>query len=387
MPPNFNRLYSIGILLTCVLASVLTIPTATAAAKQQSAADKVAKPVDKATDKPTNNEQATSTAATETVIDGLNHPAGVAVHPGTQQVYVSDSGNGRIIRINQGQAVDVVTGFPTSILAEDFGFQAGPLGLHFMPDESLLVAEGGRDSATDRVSIFQLGDTPTTSDQPKTAYSIKPSSDAPLEGDFFSLAHTNGITYVIGRGDEKFGWVNRLSSPKDTPKRNSDSEPEMDLKRFIDTWAGVEEKRPTAIAISPQGFVAVGFKGENDDRSVLGFFDQADGQLRAKFTLHQEGIIAVAYGPNAQRLYALFHSDEPAAKNGLYKLVGRNRNTECECQLIVELENPRAMAFDTSGHLFVAAGNEDGKLLKISDLDPPAAAESTESKSSSDASR
>jgi len=313
--------------------------------------------------------QETRSPKPETVLANLNYPGSIAVHPKSGQVYVSDCGNARIIRIVDGKVEKVIIGFPKTDFGPQHLFQTaqqlGPAGIAFTDLGKLLVAsnppnqDGSRGSG--QISLFDLPETnsPVQADQAVGSVSLANVADAEPERDFFGIACTGNQAYVTGTGGNKFGWVNRLVM-------TTDDQPEF--KRFIDTMATMDSGQPTAITISPDGFVVVGSRGQGGD-SMLAFFDQADARLKAKFNLSKDGMVALAYGPNQQRLFALLNSKQTPDSNGLYKLVGRRRNTECELQLIQSIENPWKMAFAPNGKLYITAGTENGSVLCVSGLD------------------
>lgn len=297
----------------------------------------------------------------EIILEGLNHPCGLAFHPESQELFVSDSGNGRILKLVDGATSEVVSDFPVKATSADFGFVAGPLGIAFLSDGRLLAGCPADNDLADEIRVYQPGSAPQPANSPLARYSIRKSGDAPDEGNFFGIAVHQQNAFVAGRGDSRFGWINRLTVDDEKPV----------FKRFIDSWQGTETRLPTALTISPDGFVVAGLRGEDGADSVLAFFEQSDATLKTRFLLNQNGIVALAYGPNVGRLYALFNAPDNPEANGLYKLVGRRRNTECELQFIHKIEFPLAMAFSRDGDLFVAAGQEEGKLLKVSGLDTP----------------
>jgi uncharacterized protein (TIGR03437 family) len=92
---------------------------------------------------------------------GLNHPTGLAVDPATGNLYVADSGNGRVLRFpapflqpsNVNQTPDIVLGqanFTTKITDVSASRMAAPYGIAFVPSVGLLVA----DALDDRVLLF-----------------------------------------------------------------------------------------------------------------------------------------------------------------------------------------------------------------------------------------
>ena len=70
-----------------------------------------------------------------TVLEGLDNPCGVTTQPETGDVLVSDSGAGRVIRVVDGQAQDVITDFPADIYGKGPMYNIGPLGLAFLSKE------------------------------------------------------------------------------------------------------------------------------------------------------------------------------------------------------------------------------------------------------------
>ena len=65
----------------------------------------------------------------DTVLGGLSNPSGLAVQPETGHVFVSDSAAGKIIRVVDGKAEDVVTGFKIDVYGKGPKYDIGPLGL------------------------------------------------------------------------------------------------------------------------------------------------------------------------------------------------------------------------------------------------------------------
>src|SRR4051794_35865593 len=83
-------------------------------------------------------------AKVEQVVGGLTNPCGVAIQPGTNHVFLSDSANGRVCRVDNGKLVDVITGSPKDVYGKGPFYDIGPLGLIFTSDgKSLVVGDGG----------------------------------------------------------------------------------------------------------------------------------------------------------------------------------------------------------------------------------------------------
>lgn len=301
----------------------------------------------------------------ETIVDGLKHPCGVAVQPDSGAIFVSDSGNGRVIRLNDGSVEAVVSGYPVEPLADDFGFSAGPLGIGFLSARKLVVSSGCWKAGMDRVSIFDLAKAPMTADDEEFSRSLNSTGTTPAEGDYYGLVVDGQHIFVSCRGDVNAGWVGLFSIRNDKPGP---------FKRHINTIETAGTQLPTTVTISPDGNLLVGLRGNDGDPSTLAFYDPGTGEPRAKFDTTINGLVALAYAPRSGRLFALYNSRATPGDNGLYKLVGRRRNTECEARLIKKLDQPSSMTFTPGGDLLITAGGEDGVLLKIAGLDQPAAA-------------
>ena len=92
--------------------------------------------------------QSAPDVTTETLCAGLDNPCGVAVQPGTGHVFVSDSGAGRVIRVDPdrpGAVVRAVVGFPVAEAGGKPQRQVGPLGLAFLDRRTLVVGQSRLD--------------------------------------------------------------------------------------------------------------------------------------------------------------------------------------------------------------------------------------------------
>ena len=311
------------------------------------------------------------TVKKDQVVSGLNFPCGVAVDHVRETVFFSDSGHGEILRLIDGKAEKVVTGYNVQASETELGWRGGPLGIGIMSGTNqLVVGSGGAKLGEDRVDIFELANLPSTVPQ-ATLTKTLPATASPHgkpQGDFYGVAADSNQAWLTGRGNPDYGWVYHLTAAKDeTPAR---------LRCQIDTWKGSGTRLPTAITLSPDGYILVGQRGANGNDSVIAFYDRVTGDARAKFSMGRTGIVALAYHPTSGRLYGLFNDPKTPETNGLYKLVARNRNTLCETQLITRLTDPWAMAFAANGDLWVTAGKEDGGLWKLSGFEPPPESES-----------
>jgi len=93
---------------------------------------------------------------TETIVSGLNNPCGVAIQPETGHVFVSDSGAGKIIRIVNGKAEDVVTGSAKDVYGKGPMYDIGPLGMVFLDKNTLVVGDGGYKDGEEYVRVYTV---------------------------------------------------------------------------------------------------------------------------------------------------------------------------------------------------------------------------------------
>ncbi len=95
----------------------------------------------------------------ESLIGGLDQPCGIAIRPGSSDLYVAESGAARIIRVRPSEpsrSQDVVTGFAQEAFAAEPSYRLGPLSLAFLGKSHLVVGEGGQPIGRDVVRVFKL---------------------------------------------------------------------------------------------------------------------------------------------------------------------------------------------------------------------------------------
>ncbi|MDH3717980.1 MAG: hypothetical protein OES79_07645 [Planctomycetota bacterium] len=314
-----------------------------------------------------------------TLLDGLHNPCGVAVQPGTGDVFVSDSGQGRILRVVGDRAEPAITGFPRETFGDAASgqqtrFDIGPLGLVFLDQNTLVVGGGGLQHGAELLRMFQVPPRGKSInvDQMKLALGPIPASDASSsgEGDFFGVAALKKTIYVTCHGDDDKGWVAR--SLQDEQTWNA-------LRPFTPTKLQTGVDAPAGITISQDGHLVVAQIGELDvpRDSRLGFYDPVEGDLLTSYATGLHDVVALAYSPRSGRLYALdFAWGQQHKDGGLYRLdaVMRDKKPAVQAVKIVELNHPTALAFASNASLLVtvigttegAADKQTGKLLRIS---------------------
>jgi DNA-binding beta-propeller fold protein YncE len=282
------------------------------------------------------------------VASGLMNPSGVAIQPVTGELFVSDTGRGRIIQVRPNDNREIVVDFPVDEFELDHSLVLGPLGLVFRGRNVLIVGSGGDEDGVDSITAFDLEQLGLEPFKPKDAVNIMKlteTAEHPAEGDFFNLAGNRNSLFVTCHGESNKGWIAKIDLVLNDM---------TGFRRFIPSAALTGVNTPGGMTVSPDGHLVLAQMGtrEKERDSVLSFFDQ-QGQLLDTFPAGLNDVVAVAYGPRRKRLYALdFNWAEPK-KGGLYKLVATDTADGCEAEFVMHFERPSAMAFDQLGNLYV----------------------------------
>src|SRR6267378_1585311 len=152
-------------------------------------------------------------AKVEDVVGGLSNPCGVAVQPGTNQVFLTDSANGRVCRVVNGKLQDVITGSPKDTFGKGPFYDIGPLGLIFTTDgKSLIVGDGGYKDGEECVRVYTVPEAgkPPLNYEKDASQKLGPLPAAEgvlAEGNLYALALTPTALYVTCNGDDTKGWV------------------------------------------------------------------------------------------------------------------------------------------------------------------------------------
>lgn len=315
----------------------------------------------------------------EPLATGLVNPTAVAVHAASGDLFVAESGAGRIIRVKPAEPhtiTPVIDGFPTSRFGDGPSFQIGPLGLAFVDRSTLAVGEGGQANGSEVVRLYILPDEPKPLKHAESKHVLGPifarSDSATGEGDFYALAAAAGALYVAGHGDDTKGWIWRA---------DMSNLPAAELKPFIATKVERKRDAPTALAISARGELVVAHMGElNEPRdSRISFYHGTSGKKLLSLDTGLHDITGLAYEPSSGWLFAVdFAWSDPTA-GGLYRLDMdvRSGRQAIKAVKLQSLRRPTALAIPSNGIAYVTTLDGEvgattspaanaGKLLKIS---------------------
>jgi DNA-binding beta-propeller fold protein YncE len=313
-------------------------------------------------------------AKVETVLGGLSNPCGVAVQPETGHVFVADSAAGRIIRVVEGKAQDVVTGFPKDVYGKGPFYDIGPLGLVFLDKNTLAVGDGGFKDGFEYIRLYtvpEAGQPALDHEKDVKAKSgpLAPAEGTVGEGNLYALAATKTAIYVTCNGDDTKGWV---------AKADITGSKLGNLERFIPTKEAVEVDAPVGITISERGEIVVGQMGEinKPHDSLLTFYSAKTGMKILNLETNLYDITAIAYSPKTKLLYATDFAWMAAGEGGLFRLDSDPKNPAAALKTvkIAGLDKPTAMAFAPDGTLYLTIvgpkkddenAPKEGKLVKI----------------------
>ena len=310
-------------------------------------------------------------AKVEDVVGGLSNPCGIAIQPGTGQVFVSDSATGRVARVVEGKLQDVITGSSKDVYGKGPFYDIGPLGLLFLDQNTLVVGDGGLKDGNEFLRVFTVPE----AGKPALDYEKDATKSGPLEpaegivgeGNLYALAANKTSIYVTCNGDDTKGWI---------AKADIDGTKLGKLERYIATKEQVEVDAPVGITISKEGHLVVGQMGEvnKPHDSLLTFYSAKTGQKILNLETGLNDIAGLAYSPKTGLLYAVDFAWIAPEEGGLFRLDSDMNGASIKTVKIASLDKPTALAFAPDGTLYITVvgpkkadenAPKQGKLLKI----------------------
>lgn len=306
--------------------------------------------------------------ASEVVLEGLTNPTGIAVNPETGAVYVSDSGALRVIKIDGGKAVDVITGFPKDVYGKGPMYDIGPLGLCFLDGKTLVVGGGDKPDGEEQLRVYDLtkaAEGPIAFDATKFSFGLPAEGEEVKgEGNFYAVVATKDSIYVSSNGDDTKGWVARAAIEGDKIGP---------FERYLATKEAVQVDAPVGLAINPKGHLVVGQMGEVNvpGDSLLSFYNAKTKKLLLNIPTGLSDITGLAYSEKTGHLFATDFSWVDTAQGGLFKIIADKKEggeQGAKTKKLATLDKPTALCFDKEGALLVTVigtGDKSGKVLKF----------------------
>jgi sugar lactone lactonase YvrE len=298
------------------------------------------------------------------VVDGLHNPSGLAVQPNTGHLFVSDSGNGKIIRVVDGKPEDVITDFPSDIYGKGPKYKIGPLGLAFIDENTLVVGGGELVDKEELIRVYTVpkaGEPAIKADAAKAKLGPLDNSEELLaEGNYYAVVVAKDAIYATANGDDTKGWIVRAEIKEDGTFGP--------LERYIATKEAVGVDAPVALTVDSKGNLVVGQMGEvaTEHDSLLTFYKSSDKKLLLKLDTGLHDVTGLIYSPKGH-LYATDFAWPKKEDGGLYRLdaTGAGKEQQIEAKKIVALHKPTAIAFGKDGEMYLTVygdtpGDEEG---------------------------
>ena len=312
----------------------------------------------------------------ETVIDGLYNPCAVAVQPDTGVVFVSDSGAGRVIRVVDGKAQDVIVGFAKDVYGKGPKFDIGPLGLVFLDKDTLVVGGGDYPDGDELLRVFSVpaaGSPAIKASDATGSFKMPATGDVKGEGNFYGLAATETAIFVTCNGDDTKGWISRAAIQKGKV---------TEFKRFLATKEATEVDAPIAatirISLSPEkpDLLVIGQGGEVTvpEDALLTFYDVKTGKMLLNLETGLYDITGLAYSADSKKLFATDFAWMKTTEGGLFQLISTDDNGKqsVEAKKLVSLDKPTALAIQGDTIYVTVFGTpaegsdaKTGKLVKV----------------------
>jgi len=304
------------------------------------------------------------------VADGLNNPSSVSFSP-DGVLTVCDSGNGRVVTIEDGKVKDYITGFATEYWKTDKEtgtkrFKLGPLSAVWIDADTLAVTNGGLGDGKENVLFFNG---PGTADSGTATNSVLPTTtDAKDNGEGnltgMSLSADGSTLFVAGQGSDAATWI--LTADVKTRKL---------APAFSADKAGIAVNSPMA-TIAEDGTVLALYSGAGGkDDGMIVRWDIATKKVVDKWNL--PGLTDPMGFAKMPDMDAYIVVDNNWAltevKDGRAALVQLpDGSDDAEVMIAADkLKGPISCAFAPSGELYIAqlGGEFDagkGQILRIS---------------------
>ncbi|MFO1094853.1 MAG: hypothetical protein U0992_16350 [Planctomycetaceae bacterium] len=300
------------------------------------------------------------------VAENFDNPTGIAVHPKTGDVFIADrTGVTRLHRDpnaqGQGQGgrrrfqrTAEITGFPSDIYGKGPMFDIGPLGLAFMDEGHLIVADGSRKDVDEVILVYDIEETPPTT--PAKADSAEytlgplgPNDKNQAEGNYYGVVVAAGAIFATANGDDTKGWIVKSEIKDGHPG---------ELTRAIATKEAVNVDAPVALTVDKSGNLVVGQMGEinNPGDSLLSIYDPKTGKLLHNYQTGLNDITGLAYSPTTGKLYATDFAWMNTADGGLFELT--IDGDKVTTRKVASLDKPTAIAFDQRGAYITVIGTK-----------------------------
>lgn len=306
------------------------------------------------------------------VVDGLTNPSCVTFRPdGT--LTVCDSGNGRVILVEDGKVTDYITGFATEYWKVDADtgtkrFKLGPLSAVWVDQDTLAVTNAGVGDGKETVMFY---DGPGTADSGKATNPIGPTTEDEKdkgEGNLtgLSISDDGSTLYLAGQGADAATWI--LSA--DVASRKLET-------AFSADQAGIAVNSPMATIVEDTGEVLALYSGAGGkDDGMIVRWDPKTGKPSGSWTL--PGLtdpMGFARMPGQEFLVVIDNNwSLTEVKDGRAAIaILTEGEDEAQVQVVADkLKGPVSCVFAPNSEFFIAQlgvefDSDKGQIIKISE--------------------
>ncbi|MEZ6094567.1 MAG: hypothetical protein R3C03_10075 [Pirellulaceae bacterium] len=305
------------------------------------------------------------------VAEKLNFPTGIAVHPSDGSVFVADSGNQRIVRIDKGEIREVIVGFPLGDSLTPTTPPLSALAVSFLDENTLIVGTAGKEGKRGQLRAYTIDDKvgPPINEKDYLRSLVLRADDGEYATKFWGVVTTSLGVFALGQSGDGTGWLGHAPIDQDAISNFSSA---VRQSRFRDLG------HSAGMTLSPEGYLVLLFTGafgQSGDSTIL--YLDLDGQKLGQFAIGHGDVVGAAVAPHSRMLYFCDNSGTTIEPSGVYRLVADSSTQGFHTELVAELKGPTAMAFDHEGRLFVsctgavaADGSTDmGFVVRIDGLD------------------
>ncbi len=309
------------------------------------------------------------------LVTNLENPSGVAVHGKTGHVFVASRyGIYRYDPAGHGVTLEI-SGYPKDVYGKGPTYDIGPLGVGFVGDDWLVVADGSRPDGEELVRLYKVGEKPAPQPMPedkaeKTFGPIKEGHKTALgdekttkpEGNFYGVAVGKNGIWITSNGDDTKGWVHKIALSDGKPA--DEMIPTLATKVDSDTDAPVPatfNKDMTELYIGQMGEISA-----PNDGLLLVYGE--DGKLKKKYELGLHDPAGLAFSPKTGKLYVTDFAWVAPADGGLFEVT--LEGDKATTKKIVSLDKPAGIAFDKEGKLYVTVLGTADEKAKTKDGEP-----------------
>lgn len=304
--------------------------------------------------------------AAKVIAEGLASPCAVAAQPESDEIFIAECGAGRVVRIADNKAIEVIGGFDKAVFGDGPKSESRPWGLCFLDSSTLLVGGGSPADSRELVRAYELpkvGESTRKIEDAKVVISLSAPNEPEGKRHFRAMAATKDAVFLSVQGQDGQGWISRCVR---------EGNKLATFIRYLPAEGPAQPDPPLTLVSSPQGYLLAGQTGAADvpKDSVLNFYHPKNKKRLMHLPTGLFDLTGLAYSEKTGQLYATDVAWMAAEEGGLFQLIAGPPGAEPRLQAkrIAKLDKPTALGFGKDGALYVTvlgSGGSGGELLKF----------------------